>query len=118
MKIARLPTGKILKFPPETPDDAIDHAVKAHMKDHIAEKQRNKEKEEHSEATLAQRHNELVQALAMLVHSHHNMLTHAIEGHKQIMEGLNGIIKAHNTPKKRRPIRDKNNKLIGVEEYV
>lgn len=45
MKKAVLPNGKILKFPEHTPEDAIDQAVREHMREDIERAQREEDKE-------------------------------------------------------------------------
>lgn len=117
-KIARLPTGKTLRFPDETADDAIDHAVQEHMKDYIAEKKQNKEKEDKDAATSEERHQQLLHGVANIIQSHHILLQHAIAGHNEILEAFKNLEKAIKAPRKRKPIRDKDGKLTGVEEYV
>ncbi len=63
MKLAKLPNGKTLKFPDHTPDDAIDATVKAHLQDHIAKI--NQEKQDKEAVDI--RHNQLVEMLGMLI---------------------------------------------------
>lgn len=124
MKIAKLPTGKVLKFPDETPDDAIDQTVRAHLKTHIAKNQEIKQKEEKSNADGEQRHNQIMNALGIIAKIHHGhsqkmdeFLQQAIVGHKQIMDAFNDLTKAQLKLKKRKAIRDSKGTLIGAEEY-
>lgn len=120
MKIARLSTGTMLKFPDDTPDSAIDETVRVHLKDHIAKNQEAKQREEKNQADGEMRHKDLMQALEVIARLHHehlqktqSLLEHGIRGHQEIMDGLKQIAR----PRKRKAIRDSKGKLIGAEEY-
>lgn len=117
MKVAKLPNGKTLRFPTEVSDEAIDQVVRECMKDHIAMNNHEKEKKQRSDAETSQRHNQILNVMQQVVHSHGVLLNHAVQGHREIMEALHGLTKAQSKPRKRRAIRDENGKLIGAEEY-
>ena len=58
MKIVELPTGKVMQFPDETDDAAIDTAVQRHMADHIAKTEQEEQKsifEENEKRAKAER---------------------------------------------------------------
>lgn len=117
MKVAKLPNGKTLRFPSEVSDEAIDQVVRECMKDHIAMSKHEKEQKQKSDTDTAHRHNQLLNAMQQVVHSHGVLLNHATQGHKEIMGALKDLAKAQSKPKKRRAIRDEHGKLIGAEEY-
>lgn len=128
MKVAKLPTGNILEFPDETADDAIDHAVSVHMKEHIAKKNR----ELQSEVDAKDRHGELMNLMTQIgqvmaeiykvMHSHASVMQESLaeqkKHHKNSKEGSEKIVKAINTPRKKKALRDDKGKLTGSEEYV
>lgn len=117
MKVAKLPNGKTLRFPHEVSDEAIDQVVKEAMKDYIQVSKHEKEKQEKSDTETRQRHEQLLNAMNQIIHSHGVLLNHAVKGHKEIVDSLKEIAKAQSKPKKRRAIRDKEGKLIGAEDY-
>lgn len=121
MKIAKLPTGKILQFPDETPDDAIDKTVAAHLKEHTEKVRSQEEKEKQFKEDSEKKHGELIQGfstIAQLLHSiaqggqsqHKELLGHLSKGHDKI---TNELVKANN--KKKRLVRDKDGRPMGVE---
>lgn len=120
MKIAKLHTGKMLQFPDETPDDAIDHTVQEHLKNHY-EKQ-EKEKKEKELSDNEQKHKAIMNALGVIAQIHHGhsqkmdeFLRQAIIGHGEVMNALKDITKAHLRPKKRKGYRDKDGNFIMEE---
>ena len=128
MKTAKLPTGNVLRFPDETDDEAIDKAVQEHMRDHIE----RKNKELKIEAELKQRHDDLVKIMTHIsgvlsetykllraqTAAVKELLEEQKKHHKNSASNADKIVKAINTPRKRRALRDKNGKLEGAEEYV
>lgn len=117
MKVAKLPTGKVLKFPDETPDDAIDITVKAHMKKYAEQlKSENKEKEESKQESL-RKHVELMTGLQAVARLLNHLIDQATQGHGQLMGAINNTTKAVQTPRKRKIIRDEKGKMTDVEEY-
>lgn len=117
MKIAKLPNGKVLRFPSEVSDEIVDAVAKEAMKDYMQMSAHEKKKNEESEAVHNKRHSELLNGLHGLINSHATILNHAIQGHKEIIGALNALTKAQSKPKKRRAIRDEKGQLIGAEDY-
>lgn len=124
MKIASLPTGNVLKFPDEIPDDIIDKAVEAHLAQHTAKTKAEKEKQDKEKAEGTQRHDQIIQSLAIIAQLLHNLTQHSInehgtisKNHQEATHAFNDLLKTIKTPKKRRLIRDSKGKTIGAEEY-
>lgn len=122
MKVAKLPNGKVLKFPNETPDETIDHTVKKHLDSHIKKKQEEENKSQQSKHEELEKHNQIIDALAVIAQHLHNLseITHRnhADGHKEIMGAIVGLTKAYEKPRKRVAIRDKAGKLLSVEDRV
>ena len=125
MKIAKLPTGNVLKFPDHTLDHEIDEAVRIHLQEHTKKIQEKKEHEERSANEGNQRHSDIMGALlglAQLSHDHlqktHSLLEHGIRGHQELIKALNELTKAHKAKRRHTPVRDKNGRIISSESEV
>lgn len=118
MKIAKLPTGKVLKFPDETPDEAIDYTVRAHLDSHTKKTQEEANKVQQAQMESVQRHDQIVQGLDSVSQLLHHLIKHTVEGHVVVGNALRENTQAHLKPKKTKAIRDDKGKITGAEEYV
>jgi hypothetical protein len=124
MKIAKLPTGKLLKFPDETPDEAVDHVVRTHIDRHIQEKKAAEDKIQHEKDEHLGRHQQITDMLALIAQLLHNLTEHTINGqhiasnnHKEAGDAFMCLLSEISKPKKRRLVRDEKGKAIGAEDY-
>jgi len=121
MKVAELPSGKVLTFEDDIDDESIDKAVAYELKE-----------SDESEKRMGQRHADTIKLLIQvgealgelykIMHSHAQIMKELLaeqkRHHKSSKENSEKIIKAINAPRKRRAIKDSQGKLIGAEEYV
>ena len=121
MKSAELPDGKILNFPDDIDEELIDKAVAYELKNSAD-----------SEKRMSQRHADMIKVLIQCgqalgeiykqMHSHTQLLKELLieqkKHHKESKDHSKEIVKAINTPRKRKAIRNEQGKLEGAEEYV
>lgn len=125
MKLAKLPTGKVLRFPDDTPDEAIDLTVQSHLKTHIENTKKTKEKEDKSNADSQEKHAQIMSALAIIAQLHHTnnqqiqqLAEHVNSGHHALVDTVEALKKATLAKRKITNVRDKNGKVVSSHSEI
>ena len=124
MKAAKLPNGKVLKFPDTTPDEYVDAMVREHLKDHTAKVKSQDDKEAKGKAETEGRHADLLQGLSTVAQLLHAIHQQTADGHAAILDQLkdhSDILNEHtkilNKPKRMKVVRGSDGKITNSEEY-